>query len=176
MMAGNIDISKSFQEPPPLFAIPRTILHTWENHLVVVLWGGGRSFPLPPSSSFSRFIVIIIICFFPFCNLGAWFAVFSPSPPCTCPTDPFSGILCPTSVPSPPRVSAICLVFGSQLLPTPDLHSWVFVFGYGDLQKWLQMVLWCPSDTKLVSFAGDSHPTSINAFSRWCGSPSDVLW
>jgi hypothetical protein len=39
-----------------------------------------------------------------------------------------------------------------------------FFFGYGDLQKWLQMVLWCHSDTGLVSSADESNPTSINTF------------
>jgi len=69
------------------------------------------------------------------------------------------------------------LIFGSLLLPTLDLHIWLgyffsfsfssfffFFFCYGDLQKWLQMVLWCHSDTGLVSSADESNPTSINTF------------
>jgi len=45
-------------------------------------------------------------------------------------------LLCPTT--NPTVLTCTRMVFGVLLIPTSDLYSWVAVFGYGDLQKWLQ--------------------------------------
>lgn len=39
-----------------------------------------------------------------------------------------------------------------------------YFFAYGDLQKWLQMVLRCPPNIGLVSSASGPDPTSISSF------------